>query len=69
MTVGLEGHGEGASYFANIYCAGKQVCRLVITGGKSEEEARRQLAVKARQWIDEYLSRPHSGTTEFGSIA
>jgi hypothetical protein len=68
MIVGLEGTGESASYFADIHRAGNHVCRLVITRARSEEEARRLLAGKARLWIDEYLSRPHTGTTEFGSL-
>ncbi len=69
MTIVAQGEGEGSSYFADIQRAGKHFCRLVITGPRSEEEARRLLAVKARLWIDEYLRRPHTGTTGFGSRA
>jgi hypothetical protein len=39
-----------------------------MAGVKSEDEARRLLAVKARHWIDDYLSRPHSGTTAFDPL-
>ena len=68
MVVGLEGQGDGAFYFADIQRARKNVCRLVVAGMKSEDEARRLLAVKARHWIDDYLSRPHSGTTAPGPL-
>ncbi|QGW80828.1 hypothetical protein [Variovorax paradoxus] len=68
MAVGLEGQGDGAFYFADIQRARKNVCRLVVAGVKSEDEARRLLAVKARHWIDDYLSRPHSGTTAFDPL-
>lgn len=56
------------SYFADIQRAGAPVCRLTITGTWPQEEAHRLLAVKARLWIDEYLSRPHSGATDFGTF-
>ncbi|WGT63723.1 hypothetical protein [Variovorax paradoxus] len=68
MAVGLEGQGDSAFYFADIQCARKNVCRLVVAGVQSEDEARRLLAVKARHWIDEYLSRPHTGTTVFAPL-
>lgn len=68
MSVGLDGLGESAAYFADVRRAGRPVCRLIVAGPTSEDEARRLLAVKARIWISEYLARPHSGTTEFGSL-
>ncbi|MGJ7497254.1 hypothetical protein ACSFA8_19510 [Variovorax sp. RT4R15] len=68
MSVGLEGQGESALYFADIQRGGNHVCRLAIVGAKSKEEAHRQLAVKARLWIAEYLARPRTGITEFGSL-
>ena len=68
MSVGLDGSGEAAAYFADVHREGRKVCRLIVAGAKSEDEARRLLAVKARVWIDEYLSRPHSGSTGFGSL-
>lgn len=68
MAIGQGGLGEMPTYFADIQRAGAPVCRLTITGAWSEEEARRLLAVKARWWIDEYLSRPHSGATDYGTL-
>jgi hypothetical protein len=68
MSVGLDGLGESAAYYADVRRAGRSVCRLIVAGPTSEDEARRLLAVKARLWINEYLSRPHSGITGFGSL-
>jgi hypothetical protein len=68
MSVDLDGFGESAAYFADLHRAGQPVCRLVVAGVKSEDEARRILAVKARLWINEYLSRPQSGATAFGTL-
>ena len=68
MSVEPGGIGEGAFYFADVKRADAIICRLVVAGGTSEEEARRLLAEKARLWIAEYLMRPHGGTTDFGSL-
>lgn len=66
MTVGAEGTGDAAFFYADLYRAGAKVCRIVLTGGSmSDTAARRLLTVRAREWIDEYLSRPHTGTTQF----
>lgn len=68
MTIDSESRGETIYFFADVHRDGAPVCRLAITGAFSEEEAHRRLAVKARLWINDYLSRPHSGTTEFGTL-
>jgi hypothetical protein len=68
MAVSQEGLGEVPTFFADIQRAGGLLCRLTITGAWSEEEAHRLLALKARLWIHEYLSRPHSGVTDFGTL-
>jgi hypothetical protein len=63
MELGSEDKGEGPYYFANVFRAGKHVCRLFAAGKfHSEDEARRNLAVRARHWIADYLSRPGSGS-------
>jgi hypothetical protein len=67
MSVGLDGLGESAAYFADVHRAGQPVCRLVVTGPTSEDEARRLLAVKARLWIAEYLTRPQNGAASGGA--
>ena len=68
MSIDSEKRGEASYFFADINRDGAPVCRLAITGAFSKEEAQRRLAVKARIWINDYLSRPHSGTTEFGTL-
>jgi hypothetical protein len=68
MTIDSEKRGESTYFFADVQRDGVPVCRLAIAGVASEGEAHRRLAVKARLWIDNYLSRPHSGTTEFGTL-
>ena len=68
MSVGLEGQGESAFYFAEIQRSGNHVCRLAIVGAKCKEEARRLLAVKARLWIAEYLARPQTGITDVDTL-
>lgn len=68
MTVDSEKRGESDYFFADVQRDGVLVCRLAIAGVASEAEAHRRLAVKARLWVDNYLSRPHSGTTEFGTL-
>jgi hypothetical protein len=60
--------GEGGSYLAEVKRTGATVCRLTVAGAFSEDNARRLLAEKARLWIAEYLARPHSGETDFGSL-
>lgn len=68
MTIGSDNEGGTAHFFADLKRNGAQVCRLGLSGVVTEQEAHRRLAVKARVWIDDYLSRPHSGTTEFGAL-
>ena len=68
MKLGSEKVGAAIHYFGDVRRDGAQVCRLSIIGAESEQEAHRRLALKARLWIDDYLSRPHSGSTEFGSL-
>lgn len=45
------------------------VCLLITAGPPGPEKVVRQLLVrKARMWVAEYLMRPHSGETGFGSL-
>ncbi|RZL90378.1 MAG: hypothetical protein EOP82_15775 [Variovorax sp.] len=69
MTVAQEGTGDEAYFVAELRQSGKHVCRLCLMGTDiCEDETRRALAIKARHWIDDYLTRPHTGSTEFGSL-
>ena len=50
-------HAEGQQ-IAVVKCRGEPMCRLSLAAPETdEEEARRLLADKARQWISEYLKR------------
>ena len=69
MEVGSEVNGQTVCYTVDLHRAGIRVCRLALTGGaRTGEEVHRLLATKARLWIYDYLSRPHTGTTEFGPL-
>lgn len=69
MSVTQEGMGAAAYFVAELQRSGHHVCRLCLMGTSSgEEEARRALVLKARLWIADYLSRPHTGSTEFGPL-
>ena len=69
MELGCDGAGGELYYFVNVFRSGQHVCRLAAMGKvRSEDEARRLLAVRARYWIAEYLARPHSGDTHFGDM-
>lgn len=62
MSVGLDGTDDAIHYYADLYREANRVCRLSLSGGgKSEREARRLLAIKARAWIADYLARPSTG--------
>ena len=65
MALGSEQVGTIIHYYGDVHRDGRQVCRMSIMGANSEQEAHRRLALKARLWIDDYLSRPHSGNTAF----
>jgi hypothetical protein len=67
MSLGSERVGASIHYYGDVYRDHVQVCRLSIIGAASEQEAHRRLALKARIWIDDYLSRSHSGTMGFGA--
>lgn len=68
MTIDSEDQGETVHYFADVCRDGERICRLALTGvAASKQDAHSRLALKARLWIADYLSRPHSGNTEFGA--
>lgn len=60
---------DGLQYVAQLMRGNVPICRLSIAAeGQTEAQARTELADKARAWIADYLSRPHSGDTQFGSL-
>ena len=69
MTIGRDQREKAVFYYADVARNGGQVCRIAFSdSGVSEDEAHRRLAVRARLWINDYLSRPHSGESEFGTL-
>lgn len=68
MKLGFDMAGKTVEHFGDVYRDGRHICRLSVIGVASEAEAHRRLALKARLWIDDYLSRPHSGNTEFDTL-
>jgi hypothetical protein len=69
MTMGSVGRGDMVYYYADVLRERAQICRIGYSGPPtSEDEVQHRLATKARLWIDDYLSRPHSGSTELGSL-
>ena len=47
----------------------ESMCHVSITAeGILDDEQRTLLAEKARAWIADYLSRPHSGATGFADL-
>jgi hypothetical protein len=59
---------EREYFYADVMRAGKVMFRIGIGGVSEEAKARKQLAAKARQWIDEFLIREQqSGTSPQGN--
>jgi hypothetical protein len=57
IEVGSEPVGEGVYFFADVKRAGKVMFRVGIGGVSEEAKARKLLATKAREWIEEFLIR------------
>jgi len=69
MSVSQEGTVERSHFVAALFRGREPVCRLALMGRKcNKAHARRALALKARLWIADYLRRPHTGSTDFGSL-
>lgn len=61
---------EGSMLSADIKRGSERMCRVSIAAeGLSDEDQRTALTEKARMWIVDYLSRPHTGQTHFGDLA
>jgi hypothetical protein len=68
IEVGSDSVDEGIYFFADVKRAGKVMFRIGIGGVSEEAKARKQLAAKARQWIEEFLIREQqSGTSPQGN--
>jgi hypothetical protein len=65
--VGSEPVGEGIYFFADVKRSGKVMFRVGIGGVSEEARARKLLATKAREWIEEFLIREQqSGASSQG---
>ena len=69
MSITQEGMRERSYFVAALFRGKELVCRMALMGRQcNKADARRALALKARLWIADYLSRPHTGSTEFGPL-
>jgi hypothetical protein len=57
IEVGSEPAGEGEYFYADVKRSGKVMFRIGLGGVSEEAKARKLLAAKAREWIDEFLIR------------
>ncbi|CAN7503262.1 hypothetical protein LJR084_003588 [Variovorax sp. LjRoot84] len=68
IEVGSEPVGEGIYFFADVKRAGEMMFRVGVGGVSEEAKARKLLATKAREWIDEFLIREQqSGASSQGN--
>jgi hypothetical protein len=69
MRVGQEHAGPGqSSYYADVLRDGEVLCRLTMTGPYIDQEGAEQaLAIRFRNWVEDYESRDHSGDTQFSA--
>lgn len=57
IEVGCEEGGEGTYFFADVKRSGELMFRLGIGGVSEEAKARKQLANRARAYVEEFLLR------------
>jgi len=61
-VAGFGGHAE-------LWLNGDHKCRIVLASSRTvEADARYALEAKARAFIDEWITRSHTGTTMFGEL-
>jgi hypothetical protein len=54
---------------ATLFLDGEQKCRLVLATSRADRVAARwALDSKARDYIDDWHSKRHTGTTDFGEL-
>ena len=69
--VQLEVKGDDSAFsgHASLTLDGEQKCRLVLATGRADPvTARWALDSKARDYIDDWNSRRHTGNTDFGEL-
>ena len=66
VRIEVIGKGERFSAHAHLRLKGEQRCLLVLaTSREDHAAASAALGAKARDYIDDWTSRPHTGTTGF----
>ena len=69
VSVEITSGGEASSGHAVLFLQGQQKCRVVLTSLRlNETETRLALGTKARDFIDDWMSRDHTGDTEFSEL-
>ncbi|MBT2321481.1 hypothetical protein J7E62_03790 [Variovorax paradoxus] len=65
-VMGADGQAAG---HADLWRDGAYLCRVALSGRFADEmQACEALEHKARDWVDDWNSRDHSGDTGFASI-
>jgi len=66
IHIEVIGKAEGFSGHADLRLKGEQRCLLVLaTSRENRAASSATLGAKARDYIDDWTSRPHTGTTGF----
>jgi len=61
--------GDAYSGHAELWLNGDHKCRVVLASNRtSEAQARSALEHKSNTFIDEWITRSHTGTTMFGEL-
>jgi hypothetical protein len=64
MEIGIDLSAPMPLHYGEVFKSGLRMCRVSLaTSTRDDAAARRALANLARAWIDDYLSRAHSGNT------
>lgn len=63
LKQGSDGSFSGS---ADLEFEGQKRCALVVAAQPTEAAALERIAFRSHYFIDEWMSRPHSGETEFG---
>jgi hypothetical protein len=68
-AVGVGEGGAGFAGHAELWLNGDHKCRIALASSRPvEADARCALEAKARAFIDDWITRSHTGTTAFGEL-
>ena len=69
VSIEITCAGEALSGHADLFWEGQQKCRVVLSSLRlNEAETRLALGTKARAFIDDWMSREHTGDTAFSKL-